>query len=161
RDTAILTVPLVTYLIAIAVGSGNWTFGWYIVPLYPFLCLGAGDLIAQLWRKPTLLGGALFVVLLVMYSLNFTLDPHWAKQPEAWPVIRRAVTLTVALAIAPYALVQVWPSSGLAARLSRTVTALGLATVVVLSGVFVATYDITYETYRDFDREPWFRDRPW
>ena len=156
RDTAVLTVPLVTYLIAIAVGSGNWTFGWYIVPLYPFLCLGAGDLIAQLWRRPTLLGGALFVVLLVMYSLNFTLDPHWAKQPEAWPILRRAVTLTVALSIAPFALVQVWRESALCIRLSRAVTVLGLAAVIVLSGVFIATYDVTYETYRDFDRDTYF-----
>jgi 4-amino-4-deoxy-L-arabinose transferase-like glycosyltransferase len=156
RDTAILTVPLVTYLIAIAVGSGNWTFGWYIVPLYPFLCLGAGDLIAQLWRRLNLIGGALFVVLLVMYSLNFTLDPHWAKQPEAWPILRRAVTLTVALSIAPYALVQVWRESALCVRLARIVTVLGLAAVVVLSGVFIATYDVTYETYRDFDRDTYF-----
>jgi hypothetical protein len=156
RDTAVLTVPLVTYLIAIAVGSGNWTFGWYIVPLYPFLCLGAGDLIAQLWKRPTLLGGALFVVLLVMYSLNFTLDPHWAKQPEAWPILRRAVTLTVALSIAPFALVQVWRESAFCIRLSRAVTVLGLAAVIVLSGVFIATYDVTYETYRDFDRDTYF-----
>ncbi len=156
RDSAVLTVPLVTYLIAIAVGSGNWTFGWYIVPLYPFLCLGAGDLIAQLFRRPTLLGGALFVALLVMYSLNFTLDPHWAKQPEAWPILRRAVTLTVALSIAPYALVQVWRESALCIRLSRAVTVIGLLAVVVLSGVFIATYDVTYETYRDFDRDTYF-----
>ncbi len=83
RDAAVLTVPLVTYLVAISVGSGNWTFGWYIVPMYPLLCLGAGDMLASLWRRPTLIGGALFVVLLVMYGLNFTLDPTWARQGDA------------------------------------------------------------------------------
>ncbi len=156
RDSAVLGVPLVTYLVAISVGSGNWTFGWYIVPLYPFLCLGAGEFLADLWERPTLLGGALFVVLLVMYSLNFTLDPTWAKQPEAWPTLRRAVTLTVAFSLAPYALVQVWRSSPFLNRLARTVTALGLAAVVGLCGYFVATYDTAYETYRDFDRDTYF-----
>lgn len=156
RDMAVLTVPLVTYLIAIAVGSGNWTFGWYIVPLYPLLCLGAGDFLTELWRKPTMLSGTLFIVLLVMYSLNFTLDPEWAKQPAAWPSIRRMVSLVVALSIAPYALVQVWPESELALRLSRSATAIGLAAVVVLSGIFIATYDVNYDTYRDFDRDMYF-----
>lgn len=160
RDAAVLTVPLVTYLIAIAVGSGNWTFGWYVVPLYPFLCLGAGDMLAGLYRRPTLIGGALFVVLLVMYGLSFTVDPTWAKQPEAWPVLRRAVTILVALSIAPYALAQVWPRS-IARGAARMTTVVGLAAVVALSGYFVARYDTIYETYRDFDRDPWFRDRPW
>ncbi len=156
RDTAVITVPLATYLVAIAVGSGNWTFGWYIVPLYPLLCLGAGDFLARLYRRPTLLAGTLFVVLLVMYSLNFTLDPDWAKQPEAWPTLRRAVTLTVALSLAPYALVQVWRDSPFLVRLARTTTLLGLAAVVVVCGYFVASYDTVYETYRDFDRDTYF-----
>jgi 4-amino-4-deoxy-L-arabinose transferase-like glycosyltransferase len=156
RDGAVLGVPLVTYLVAISVGSGNWTFGWYIVPLYPFLCLGAGDFLADLWKRPTLLGGALFVVLLVMYSLNFTLDPTWAKQPEAWPTIRRAVTLTVALSLAPYALVQVWRNNAFLGRLARLTTAVGLVAVVTLCGYFIATYDTAYETYRDFDRDTYF-----
>lgn len=160
RDAAVLTVPLVTYLVAIAVGSGNWTFGWYMVPLYPFLCLGAGDMLAGLWRRPTLFGGALVVVLLVMYGLSFTLDPAWAMQPEAWPSLRRALTILVALSIAPYALGQVWPRSA-ARGLARAATVVALAAVVALSGYFVARYDTIYETHRDFDRHLWFRDRPW
>lgn len=156
RDAGVLGVPLVTYLVAISVGSGNWTFGWYIVPLYPFLCLGAGDFLAELWRRPTLLGGALFVMLLLMYSLNFVLDPTWAKQPEAWPPLRRAVTLTVGAALAPYALVQVWRRSAFLLGLARTTTLAGLVAVVALCGYFIATYDTAYETYRDFDRDTYF-----
>ncbi len=156
RDMATLTLPLATYLVAISVGSGNWTFGWYIVPLYPFLCLGAGAFLTQLWRRPTLLGGTLFLVLLVMYGLNFTLDPLWAKQPVAWPIIRRAVTLTTAFALTPYALVSVWRQNRTLQTLARATTALGLAAVVVLSGYFVTHYDTIYETYHDFDRDTYF-----
>src|SRR5690606_30435970 len=41
---AVMTVPVVVYLAAIAIPSGSWSFGWYILPVYPFLCLGAGKL---------------------------------------------------------------------------------------------------------------------
>jgi hypothetical protein len=156
RDAAVLTVPLATYLVAIAIGSGNWTFGWYMVPLYPFLCIGAGDFLAGLWKRPGLLAGTIFVVLLVMYGLNFTLDLHWVKQPEAWPPLRRWVTITTALALAPYALAEVWKRSELAVRLARFTTVVGLAAVVALGAWFVATYDTGYETYRDFDRDTYF-----
>ncbi|HJL16592.1 MAG TPA: glycosyltransferase family 39 protein [Sandaracinaceae bacterium LLY-WYZ-13_1] len=156
RGSAPVTVPLVAYLIAIAVGSGNWTFGWYIVPLYPFLCLGAGDFLARLWERPTFLSGLLFIVLLVSYGLNFVVDPHWAKQPEAWPPLRRAVTLFVALTMAPYALVQVWRDNALCRGWAKLTTALGLAAVVVLGGWFVYRYDTVYETYHDFDRDSYF-----
>ncbi len=70
------------------------------------------------------------------------------------------MTIVVALSIAPYALAQVWPR-GIAKTLARAATVVGLATVVALSGYFVARYDRIYETYRDFDRDVWFRDRPW
>jgi 4-amino-4-deoxy-L-arabinose transferase-like glycosyltransferase len=156
RQTAVLTVPLTAYLIAIAIGSGNWTFGWYILPLYPFLCLGAGDFLARLWARPTFLAGTLFVVLLVMYGLNFLLDPHWAKQPQAWPTLRRTVTLFTALAVAPYALAQVWRRSRFCVGLARFTTAAGLALVVVVSGWFVGRYDVIFESHADFDRDMYF-----
>lgn len=156
RGRAALTVPPIAYLVAIAVGSGNWTFGWYIVPLYPFLCLGAGDFLAELWERPTFLGGTLFLVLLVMYGLNFLLDPHWAKQPEAWPSLRLWVTLFLALALAPYALAQIWRESAFCRRLARSATLAGLALVVGTSGWIVFHYDTIFESHHDFDRDSYF-----
>jgi hypothetical protein len=156
RQMAALTVLPTAYLVAIAVGSGNWTFGWYIMPLYPFLCLGAGDFLAKLWDRPTFLAGTLFVVLLVMYGLNFLVDPHWAKQPEAWPPLRTVVTLFTALTIAPFALAQVWRDSAFCRRLARLTTAAGLALVVAVSAWFVVRYDTIYETHHEFDRDFYF-----
>jgi 4-amino-4-deoxy-L-arabinose transferase-like glycosyltransferase len=156
RESAPVTVPLTAYLIAIAVGTGNWTFGWYIVPLYPFLCLGAGDYLARLWSRPTFLTGALFVVLLVMYTLNFTLEPSWAKTPDAWPEIRKMVSVFVVLFVGPYALAQVYPRSPGVMRLARLATLSGLAIVVAVSALFIVRYDEIYERYHDFDRDMYF-----
>lgn len=155
RDTAALTVPLVLYTTAISIGSGNWTFGWYAVPLYPFLCLGAGRFLADTWKQPTLFRGAMLTLVCVLYSLNFTLDVHWAKQHEAWPVLRRVVSLVVAGFLTPYCLFQVWPTEGWK-KLARASAVVGLATVVVLAGVFVVRYDTYYEEYRNFDRDVYF-----
>ena len=156
RESAPVTVPLTAYLVAIAVGTGNWTFGWYIVPLYPFLCLGAGDYLARLWARPTFLTGTLFVVLLVMYTMNFTLDPAWAKTPDAWPTLRKMVSAFVVAFVGPYALVQVYQHSPGAQRLAKLATALGLAIVIAVSALFVVRYDELYERYHDFDRDMYF-----
>ena len=156
RDVAVIAAPLVCYLVAISIGSGNWTFGWYIAPILPLVCLGAGGYLAELWERPSLLAGFLFVVLLVYYSLNFTLDVHWAKQPPSWPPIRKMVTLTTAAFLAPYGLAQVWRHNALFKSLARLATAIGLALVVVLSGLFVARYDVVFERYRNFDRDAYF-----
>lgn len=156
RGSAPLTVPFVTYLCAIAIGAGNWTFGWYFQPLYPFLCIGAGDFLARLWKKPNLLAGTLFVVLLVMYTLNFTMDPTWAKQPPSWPEIRRMVTLTAAAFLVPYALVQVWPRREDLVQLARAATFAGLTLFVVASGYFIVHYDTIYETHHNFDLDEYW-----
>jgi 4-amino-4-deoxy-L-arabinose transferase-like glycosyltransferase len=156
RDNAVLTVPVVTYLSAISIGAGNWTFGWYIAPLYPFLCLGAGVFLARLWEEPDLFRGFLFVALLVFYGLNFTLDDHEAKQGYSWGWIRRMVMLTSASFLTPFALVQVWRRNDGLVHLARATVAAGLALTVVLSGFFVLHYDTIYEEYRDFDRDAYY-----
>ncbi len=156
RETAPLTVPLVAYMCAIAIGTGNWTFGWYIVPFYPLLCVGAGLFLGRLWEQPDLLSGTLFVVLLVMYTMNFTLDVDYAKQPGSWAHLRAVVTLFVVGTIAPYAAVQVWRESPLAKRAAQLTTALGLATVLGVSTYFITSYDTLYESHHAFDADEYF-----
>ncbi len=156
REVAPVIVPLIAYMCAIAIGTGNWTFGWYIVPFYPLLCVGAGLFLARLWDRPDLLSGTLFVVLLVMYTMNFTLDVHYAKQPGSWGHLRAVVTLFVVGSLAPYAAVQVWRESRLAQRAARLATALGLATVVAVSGWFVLRYDTLYESHHALDGDEYF-----
>jgi len=158
RQTAPITVPLVAYMCAIAIGAGNWTFGWYVVPFYPLLCVGAGLFLARLWEEPDLLSGTLFVVLLVMYGLNFTLDVDYAKQPSSWPRLRGIVTVFCLCALAPYGAVQVWRRSPTARGLAKLATAVGLGAVLVLSGWFVVRYDVLYESHHGLDADEYFTE---
>ncbi|HJL03547.1 MAG TPA: glycosyltransferase family 39 protein [Polyangiaceae bacterium LLY-WYZ-15_(1-7)] len=153
--SALVAAPLVFYLAAITIGTGNWTFGWYAVPLYPWLCLGCGRFLADCWQKPDLLKGTLFSVVLVMYTLNFAVDPADMKNPEHWSMLRYVISGIVFLLLAPWALVQIWPERFFR-RLARGAFAFGLAVVVVLSARFVAGYETNYETYKDFDRDVYF-----
>ncbi len=156
RESAPLTVVPLVYFVAIAVGTGNWAYGWYIVPLYPFLCLGAGEFLAMTWRKPTLWGGLLLIGLLTFYSLNFFLDPTYARAASSWPFLRAMITLTTALALAPFAAAQVWHKRPAVVRLARAAIVVALAVTVVGSANFVVHYDRIYETHDDFDVDPWF-----
>lgn len=159
RDAAVIAVPLVCYLAAIALGSGTWTFGWYVTPLLPFLCIAAGRFLADLWRAPDLWRGAIFVFVLVFYSLNFTLDPAFAKEGANWSEIRRMITVVLALSLAPFALHQAFAKSALGPLFrawGRAAVAIGLAAVVVIGGLFMARYETYSATYRDFDRDRYF-----
>ncbi|MDW8247133.1 MAG: hypothetical protein RMJ84_11210 [Sandaracinaceae bacterium] len=153
KNSMVITVPFLLYMIAISIGSGNWTFGWYAVPLYPFLCLGAGRWIWELWRKPDMFKGAMFTLICVFYALNFTVDVHWAKQPASWPLLRQIVTLTVALFMTPYTISQIWPERKNFARFALGV---GLGMLLFISALFVVKYDVFYDAYRNFDRDAYF-----
>ncbi len=152
ENAAIYLIPLF-YLTAIGLGSGNWTFGWYMMPIFPFLCLGAGRFIADLWEDPDFLRGWLFTLTGVMYGFNFVLDPHFAKQPPSWPGIRRDVTILIALMLVPYTLVTIFPRLR---PFARFMTALWVLSIVVLSAHFVVHYDTFYDVYRNFDRDEYF-----
>lgn len=154
-DVAVLAVPLTCYLAAIALGSGTWTFGWYVTPLLPFLCIAAGRFLADLWRAPDLFRGAIFVFVLLFYSLNFVLDPDLAKDPAHWSEIRRGITVVLALSLAPFALVQAF-GPRLFRGWARFAVVAGLAVVVAVGALFVARYDVISAEYRDFDRDRYF-----
>lgn len=153
RDTAAIYLVPLFYLAAIGLGSGNWTYGWYISPIIPFLCVGVGRFLAELWDRPEMVRGALFSLTGVMYGFNFLLDPDFAKQGGNWPGIRREVTLLLALMLTPYALVTAYPRLR---PLARFMTAFWVLVVVLLSGWFVTHFDVFYDTYRDFDRDAYF-----
>ena len=152
---AVVATPLVVYMAAIAIGSGSWTFGWYSMPLVPFLCLGAGIFLAELWKKPNLLGGALLALLLVMYSLNFVYAPEFMKTPANWPFLRRLITGVVFVLLAPWALVEIWRTAPME-RLARGALLASLAVYVAASVHFVTTYDVGFEVYENFDRDVYF-----
>lgn len=143
------------YLIVIAVSSGNWTFGWYMLPVYPFLCLAAGQFLVSLWREPSPLAGLIFMGLLVMYFGNFFETPRAMKSSIHWPRLRTWISAFVLFAIGPYFLATVrrwrWTQT-----VARAATALGLVLVVGLSGWYVYHYDVLYESHWNFDRDRYF-----
>ena len=150
-----LAAPLILYMCAIALGSGSWTFGWYSMPLVPFLCIGAGLFLADLWKKPNLLGGAFLSLLLVMYTLNFLHDPAHMKAPPNWSSLRHLITAVIFALLAPWALVEIWRSAPLE-RLARFAFVTSLAIFVGVSARFVVTYDVGFERYENFDRDVYF-----
>jgi hypothetical protein len=150
-NTAVLVVPLFTYMGAIGLGAGAWSYGWYMMPLLPFLCLAAGKFLADLWREPELGRGSVFVLTLVLYTLNFATSETYFFTPETHVGdARRLLTLILVAFLVPFALAQAfgWRAPARAALVG------GLVTVAIVSGVFVGGYDVA--NHRDFDRNRGF-----
>ncbi len=148
---AILGTPLMAYLAAIALGSGDWTYGWYITPLLPWLCLGAGAFLADTWREPDILRGGLVVFVFLFYTLNFAFSPEWIRSWLFHVQVRWLVTSTLVLGWGPFALATALPSvqTKWAARASLAAI---LLVVVVQSGLFVFRWDELQQIFGNFDR---------
>jgi len=155
EDRSLMVLPTLVYLAAIAVPSGSWTFGWYLMPIYPFLCMGAGKFLADTWKKPGFAGGALFYFLAIMYGMNFLFEEAWMKAGTNWPEIRRWVTVFIVVFVSPFALAHAFPIARIRA-LARASLLAGLLLFVGLSSFFVVRYDVLYDEYRDFDRNVYF-----
>lgn len=149
RDTEVLVVPLFAYLAAIALGSGTWSYGWYLTPLLPLLCLAAGRFLAELWREPELGRGAIFTLTLVFYSLNFAIGRGFFLAPEDPAAPRLLVTAALAVMLGPFALAQAFGWRGV----GRVPIVAGLVVVLIVSGAFVGAYDAYFVGYHDFDRD--------
>ncbi len=147
---AALALPVVGYLVAMGLPSGSWHYGWYLLPVYPFLCIGAGSFLADLWEEPELLRGALFVLLPVAYAMTFLHDPEWVRSPWSNETMRRWVGAFVIAFLLPYGLVQL-RRTRLSLLLARAGTAAALALVVALNAFFVIQYEALYETHHAQD----------
>ncbi|MCA9576561.1 MAG: glycosyltransferase family 39 protein [Polyangiales bacterium] len=152
---SVLSLPPLVYLAALALSSGNWTFGWYILPVMPYVCLGAGHFLDDLLERPNLFGGLLLVGLLVMYGFNFMHELPWAMEPAGWSVLRKIITPFLLFALVPFVVAEAWPSRWTTGW-ARVTTAAGLLALLVNSAYFVVHYDALYETHRDFDRRTHF-----
>lgn len=149
---AAFIVPPLLYLLMIGISSGNWTYGWYLMPVYPFLCLGAGELLAETWRRPSFLAGLLIVALLTLYLLNFTVvDIHVQRLQSLLPATRRFVTWVCLGLVLPFLAAGVFRGA-LSRGLARLSLVACLLTTLAAGAIFVARYDVVYETHRDLDR---------
>jgi len=155
RGVELLVLPPIVYMTGMAISSGTWTFGWYLMPIHPFLCLGAGRFLTDLWKSTDLVRSTLFVGLVIMYAMNFTIDEEWVRRSSSWPVVRHWINLLAAGFLVPFALSHAFRTRPLA-WLARASFVAALALMVGLSGWFVVRYDVLSEQYRDFDRNVYF-----
>lgn len=147
---AVLSLPLI-YLAALALSSGNWTFGWYILPMMPFVCLGAGHFLDDLLDHPSFFGGLLLVTLLVMYGFNFMHDLPWAMEAPGWTELRKIITPFMVVTLTPFIVAEAWPSERSRA-VTRFVTGAGLAAFLCSSAYFAVNYETLFTTHYNFDR---------
>lgn len=96
-----LVLPVVLYMIAIAIPSGSWSYGWYALPLYPFLSLGIGIGLAQTLRTPHPLWVSLFVFLGLFYTATYFLPDEVLAARDRWSSIRLMVSAATVLTLAP------------------------------------------------------------
>ncbi|MEM9070767.1 MAG: glycosyltransferase family 39 protein [Myxococcota bacterium] len=145
-----VALPLVTYVVAAALPSGTWHYGWYLLPLYPLLCVLAGDFLVRVFRRPDLLGALLVVGLLTLYATMLIVEPEWVARREHWPAMRQ-ITWTIALVLLlPVALSMVVKKRW-ARRFARASVALALLLYAGASAHFVVRYDVTERLYYDYD----------
>ncbi len=96
-----LFVPVIAYLVVIAIPSGSWHYGWYALPLYPFLSLGVGYALGRGLREAHPLWTSLFTFLVLFYSATFFLPDASLEDPGRWPSIRLMVSAVTALILLP------------------------------------------------------------
>lgn len=156
RDFVItMGTPLIAYLTAIALGSGDWTYGWYLTPMLPWLCLGAGLFIADTWKSPDLVRGAFLTFVLLFYTLNFAFSPEWMRNWGFHNEIRWIVTTVLLLGWSPFALATAFPGPG-TRNLARFAIVMILVVVVVQSWLFVFRWEEFQQIFGSFDRNRGF-----
>lgn len=148
---AVLSLAIVGWCLAIALPAGSWRFGWYYLPLFPFLAIGAGVFLKSLYERENLLGVFAFVALIVCYLLQFEVQVN--VRDEASRDFGRLVTFAVVLGVmVPAGLFRVIPHR-ITRALWRTAFLAALALSVVLSARFVLDYaDADDERIHNIDR---------
>jgi hypothetical protein len=152
RDFVIvLGTPLIAYLAAIGLGSGDWTYGWYIVPLLPWLCLGAGAFLEDTWRETDLFRGGIVVLVFLFYTLNFTYSPEWIRSWLFHIQVRWLVTTVLMVGWLPFALATAFRTRQ-TKWLARAALVAILSVVTVQSALFVYRWDELQVVFGNFDR---------
>jgi 4-amino-4-deoxy-L-arabinose transferase-like glycosyltransferase len=152
---AIVGTPLVAYLAAITLGSGDWTYGWYITPLFPWLCLGAGAFIVDAWNETDIVRGAILTFVFLFYTLNFAFSPEWIRSWLFHMEVRWLVTIVLLLGWGPFALSTAMPS--VQTKWFARIALVGIVTAVVIqSALFVYRWDELSSLFGDFDRNRHF-----
>jgi len=117
RERALL-VPVAVYATVIALTADlRVIYGWYRIPLYPFLCVAAGIVLEEMLVEADLFRAFPFAITAVSTGVLYAL-PEWASGSESG---RLAVYAFALCALAPF-LVRLAFERPLTARLARAST---------------------------------------
>jgi dolichyl-phosphate-mannose-protein mannosyltransferase/PA14 domain-containing protein len=126
-----LLVPAAVYLGILGLTADTrGVFGWYRLPLYPFLCLAGGLFLVEWWREKDLARGFLFGITGLASSLSYAL-------PAPAESSRLSVLLLLLLVCAGPVWVMLRPSSA-ATRMRSAAIAVCLAVFFASNLVIVA-----------------------
>lgn len=154
RDTrAVIVMPLLLYVVAMGLSAGFWSFGWYWLPFFPFLCIACGQFLRDLWHKPDLFRGFVLIGVLVMYSMNYSLHPDAFRFGPNFDWMRRMISIFSIGFLAPYVLAQLLRDRPFVA-LARLGTTAALIVALSMSTVFVYGYEHLCVTHENFDIRP-------
>lgn len=143
-------VPPLTYLGMLAVTAGEFNYGWYLLPVYPFLCIYAGRFIRDAILKPNLAHGLVMIGLLLMYSCNYVVDAGYGRSEAGWAVTRRLVPTTFYGLFVPLLIATALPRP-LTKSIARTSMALCLAGFVLFSTYTIIAFERIRDTHGSFD----------
>jgi hypothetical protein len=139
RERALL-LPVAVYAIVVALTADyRVIYGWYRIPLYPFLCVAAGLALEEMIREADLFRTFPYAVTAGVSGLLYAL-------PEPLAHSKTAVVLFAALALGPY-LLRLAHDGPVSARLARGATYLlllaGLLTSLASVGGLLEIYSAT------------------
>ncbi|HKB07065.1 MAG TPA: PA14 domain-containing protein [Candidatus Polarisedimenticolia bacterium] len=117
RERALL-VPLAVYATMLAMTADSRViYGWYRIPIYPFLCVAAGIVLEDMLEEADLYRVFPFAIAAVSTGVLY-MTPEWMKQPEPAKIL---TILFGTLALGPY-LIRLAVDRPLTARLARGAT---------------------------------------
>ena len=129
RKGRVFLVPLAIYAgLIVLMSDFRSIYGWYRIPLYPFLCVAAGLYLDEMIEAADLLRVFPFAITAIASGMALALPPGLAQS-------RSAVVLFALLAVAPYVARQARESL-LTARAARAAT-LALVGLFLLTSVAV------------------------
>lgn len=154
RRERALWLPLAVYAAVLALTvDQRVVYGWYRIPLYPFLCVAAGLYLEEMLRESDLARVVPFAATAVATGLAYAFQAHpytvaaesafRAAAPITFAQTKAAVILFVLLAIAPFVLRFAWDRPW-TARLAR---AAAILLVIVFLVANVVTVRDALETY--------------
>lgn len=149
RQATDLLLPSLVYIIALAIPAGSWYFGWYLLPVAPFLCLASAKGISRLWRRDHLLFSLMMVGTLATYGLAF-MDPIDAIH-HADPDLRQRVTRGVLLLCAPFFIAVTIPHRWTAMVIRRAALVATILVWLWSSVRFVHLYPEVRHTHENLD----------